>query len=48
MKDNIFNFLLLLKNRFKLPLNEIDTYLPELIKLDNNKKIEHIINSIYA
>ena len=47
MKDNIVDFLLLLKNCFKLPLSEIDTYLPELIKLDENKKIEHIINSTY-
>ena len=47
MKDNIVDFLLLLKNCFKLPLSEIDTYLPELIKLDENKKIELIINSTY-
>ena len=47
MKDNIVDFLLLLKNCFKLPLSEIDTYLPELIKLDENKKIENIINSTY-
>ena len=47
MKDNIVDFLLLLKNCFKLPMSEIDTYLPELIKLDENKKIEHIINSTY-
>jgi hypothetical protein len=47
MKDNVVDFLLLLKNCFKLPLSEIDTYLPELIKLDENKKIEHIINSTY-
>ena len=47
MKDNIVNFLLNLKNCFKLPLGEIDTFLPELIKLDENKKIEEIINSTY-
>ena len=47
MKDNIVDFLLLLKNCFKLPLSEIDTYLPELIKLDENTKIENIINSTY-
>ena len=47
MKDNIVDFLLLLKNCFKLPLSEIDLYLPELIKLDENKKIESIINSTY-
>ena len=47
MKDNIVDFLLLLKNCFKLPLSEIDTYLPELIKLDENKKIESIIDSTY-
>ena len=47
LKDNVVDFLLLLKNCFKLPLSEIDTYLPELIKLDENKKIESIINSTY-
>ena len=47
MKDNIVNFLLNLKNCFKLPLGEVDTYLPELINLDENKKIEEIINSSY-
>ena len=47
MKDNIVSFLLNLKNCFKLPLGEIDTYLPELVNLDENKKIEEIINSSY-
>ena len=47
MKDSIVDFLLLLKNCFKLPLSEIDTYLPELINLDENRKIEEIINSTY-
>ena len=47
LKDNVVDFLLLLKNCFKLPLSEIDTYLPELIKLDENKKIENIINSTF-
>jgi hypothetical protein len=47
MKDNIVNFLLNLKNCFKLPLGEIDTFLPELIRLDENKKMEEIINSTY-
>ena len=47
LKDNVVDFLLLLKNCFKLPLSEIDTYLPELIKLDENKKIESIINSTF-
>jgi hypothetical protein len=47
MKDNICSFLLNLKNCFKLPLGEIDTYLPELVNLDENKKIEEIIKSSY-
>ena len=47
MKDNIANFFINLKNSLKLPLGEIDTFLPELIKLDENKKIEGIINSTY-
>ena len=47
MKDNIVSFLLNLKNCFKLPLGEIDIYLPELVNLDENKKIEETINSSY-
>ena len=47
MKDNIVSFLLNLKNCFKLPLGEIDTYLPELVNLDENKKIEETINSSF-
>ena len=47
MKDNIVKFLLFLKNCFKLPLSEIDIFLPELVSLDENKKIEEIINSTY-
>ena len=47
MKDNIVSFLLNLKNCFQLPLGEIDIYLPELVNLDENKKIEETINSSY-
>ena len=47
MKDNIVSFLLNLKNCFKLPLGEIDIYLPELVNLDENKKIEETINSSF-
>ena len=47
MKDNIINFLLMLENSFKVPLGEIDTYLPELLNLNEYKKIEEIINSSY-
>ena len=47
MKDNIVNFLFTLQNCFKLPLGEIETFLPELIKLDENKKLEDIINKTY-
>ena len=47
MKDNIVNFLLNIKNCFKLPLGEIDTFLPQLVNLDENKNIEEIINSTY-
>ena len=47
MKDNIINFLLMLENSFKVPLGEIDAYLPELLNLNEYKKIEEIINSSY-
>ncbi len=47
MKDNIINFSLMLENSFKVPLGEIDTYLPELLNLNEYKKIEEIINSSY-
>ena len=47
MKDNIINFLLMLENSFKVPLGEIDTYLPELLNLNEYKKLEEIINSSY-
>ena len=47
MKDNIVNFLFTLQNCFKLPLGEIETFLPELIKLDENKKLEDIIIKTY-
>lgn len=47
MKDNIINIFINLKNSFKLPIGEIDSFLPELINLDENKKIENIINSTF-
>jgi len=47
MKDNMINLLINIKNCFKLPIGEIDAYLPELINLDESKKMEDIINSTF-
>ena len=45
MKDNIINFSFILKNYFKICPIEIETYLPELINIDEYKTIEEIINT---
>ena len=47
MKDNIANFLFNLQNCFKIPIVEIETFLPSLLSLDENKKIEEIIDKTY-
>lgn len=46
LKDIILDFIVLLKNSFKMPLSEIDTLLPEVTNLDNSK-YQNIINESY-
>ena len=43
MKKLVLNILMALKNNFKLPEIEINMYLPKLIKLDQNIKLDEII-----
>ena len=46
LKDIIIDFIVLLKNSFKMPLSEIDTILPEITKLDYSG-YEKIIDESY-
>ena len=43
LKKLILNFLMALKNNFKMPENEINSYLPKLIKLDKIIKLDDSI-----
>ena len=43
IKKLVLNILMALKNNFKLPEIEINMYLPKLIKLDQNIKLDEII-----
>ena len=43
LKKLILNFLMALKNNFKLPENEINSILPRLIKLDKNIKFNEMM-----
>jgi len=45
MKKLALNFLMALKNNFKLPEIEINSCLPKLIKMDKNIKLDEIIQS---
>ena len=45
IKKLILNFLMALKNNFKLPEIEVNSYLPKLIKLNDNIKLEEIIEN---
>ena len=47
-KDYIFDVMLFLKNCYKLPLSEIDTYMEEIIKLDESDNFNNIIISSYT
>ncbi len=47
MKDLIIDFIILLKNNFKMQMSQIDMYLPELGQLDEVKIIENIIINSY-
>ena len=46
LKDIIVDFIVLLKNNFKMPLSEIDTMLPEITNIDYSN-YEKIINESY-
>ena len=47
LKDLISDCMVFLQNCFKMPLSEIDTYLPEVVSLDEYSKIDAIIQSSY-
>ena len=47
LKDIILDFVVLLKNSFKMPLSEIDTILPEITDFKDKSKYEKIINDSY-
>ena len=46
-KNFLLDCMLFLKNSYELPLNEINTYMDELVKLDENKTFDKIIISSY-
>ena len=48
MNDIIIDFLILLKNNFKMQLSEIDIYLPELNELNEVKTLENLIESSFS
>ena len=47
LKHFILNFLISIKNNFTIPQAEIDTILPELVKLDSSLKLEKILEKYY-
>jgi hypothetical protein len=47
LKELISDGMVLLRNSFKLPLGEIDTYLNEIVSLDEYTKFDDIIKSSY-
>ena len=47
LKHLILNFLISIKNNLKIPQTEIDSILPELIKLDTSLKMEKVIEKYY-
>jgi len=44
LKDTIIDFIVILKNSFKLPLSEIDLILPEICDIDNSTLKEKIVD----
>lgn len=48
MKDQITDYLILLKNSLKMQLSEIDIYLPELSNLNEFEKFEKIIENSFS
>ena len=47
LKHFILNFLISIKNNFKIPQTEIDVILPELVKLDSSLKLEKVLEKYY-
>ena len=47
LKDIILDFIVMLKNSFKMPLSEIDTVLLEITNFKEKSKYEEIINDSY-
>ena len=47
LKHFILNFLITIKNNFKIPQTEIDVILPELVKLDSSLKLEKVLEKNY-
>ena len=47
LKELISDYMVFLRNSFKLPLGEIDTYLNEIVSLDEFSKCDEIIQSSY-
>ena len=47
-KDLILDCMIFLKNCYKLPLSEIDTFMEEIIKLDEFDNFNKVINSSYV
>ena len=47
LKELISDCMVLLRNSFKLPLGEVDTYLNEIVDLDEYSKFSEIIQSSY-
>jgi hypothetical protein len=47
LKQSIMNILIPLKNTFKIPVNEIDKYLPILISTNGKQMIEDSLNNYY-
>ena len=48
IKKFVLNFLVALKNNFTLPEREVNTFLPKLIKLNDNIKLDEIIQKNFA
>ena len=47
LKHLILDFLIALKNNFKIPQIEIDSLIPELIKLDKSLKMDKLLEKLY-
>ena len=47
LKHLILNFLISIKNNWKIPQTEIDSVLPDLVRLDTTIKIEQIVEQYY-